>query len=86
MPAHDHLTYAIVDKADIDALSQGARDALFATVHGCYECKRLSLDTTKMVIKWTTTDGTPANMPAHTTYDYDGIRTALDDAAWREAE
>lgn len=86
MSHYDHLTYAIVATADIDALSQVDRDALFSTIHGCYECKRKSLDGTQMVMKWTTTDGTPANMPAHTAYDYNGIRTALDDAAWREAE
>ena len=75
MSDHSHLTYAIADKADIDALSQSQRDDLYSTAHGSYDSSRVSDDGLYVVVKWKTSDGLPANMESvtHTTYSHSQI-------------
>jgi len=84
--SHNHLTYAICARSAVDVLTVEQGVALFDAVHGTYSTTRQSLDGVDMVLKWTTADGVPPNIPAHTTYTHAGILAEMADPHWTAAE
>ena len=76
------MTFAIMTKADVDALSTAERDAMFSTIPGDYADQRESNDALEIVVKWLTSDGEPDNIPTHTKYTASGIEAEMAKANW----
>jgi hypothetical protein len=47
---------------------------------------RKSVDETLAILKWNTSNGVPANMPAGTDYDHAGILAVVVTTAWNVVE
>ena len=83
-----HITFAIIPSTPYQQLSAAGKVALFTGVHESESAVRWNNDKTKLVLKYTTADGTPPNWAAlqATEYDHAGILAALQAAEWQPEE
>ena len=85
MAAHDHITYAIASCMELMQLSIKQKQELLGCIHqsACSRARR-SKDNSKVIIKWTTSEGNPLTSLGitHDTYTYDEITNEIKKEEW----
>ena len=84
--SQSHMTFAIINKTPYTQLSAANKAALFTGVHEEEATVRWNLAGTKLVLKYTTANGTPPQWVAlgPVEYDHAGILAVLAGPEWTE--
>ena len=83
-----HMTFAVIPSTPYNQLSAANKVSLFTGVHEAQDTVRWNNDNTKLILKYTTADGTPPNWQAlsPTEDDHAGILAELQNPEWQPVE